>query len=352
MGSDAKVPLGPASRAYKGIRLLLITLLVCIGLRFWAELAEGDDVLTVVWADIDAEPETGTAGASVLDRPLDPSQQQLQSLLQQTSAGFGGGGDVDPSSASYAAARMDAIVRSTFGPPAAGANDNPAAAAAPAEPEPAKTPADKEAELPWNLKARPLLSEFPPIAQRLEFIRHLEKSLAFTTAVEVGVGVGDGPGVFAKQSLDVWASCTEYKLVDLWADGNELGAAQWRLKDWPETAELLNMRASAAAEQLEDGHFDYVYLDGPHDYCAVAEEIGHYWPKLRPGGILGGHPYVDTRYAIDKLGAAENWGRCEDGSVRPEAAKGAVDDFRKERGNLEVYTSDERVPSWYVQKPY
>ncbi|KAL3774952.1 hypothetical protein ACHAWO_007912 [Cyclotella atomus] len=75
-------------------------------------------------------------------------------------------------------------------------------------------------------------------------------------------------------------------------------------------------------------------------------------PKLRPGGILGGHEYIDLQYAIDKLGAAEDWSTGEDGSSHPEAVKGAVDEFREQMGDLAVYTSNEDFPSWYIQKPY
>jgi len=81
------------------------------------------------------------------------------------------------------------------------------------------------------------------------------------------------------------------------------------------------------------------------------EDIEHYYPKLRAGGIIGGHDYVDAQYAIDRLGEKENWGICEDGSIHPEAVKGAVDLFAKENG-LYVISSNEDFPSWYMQKPH
>ncbi len=44
--------------------------------------------------------------------------------------------------------------------------------------------------------------------------------------------------------------------------------------------------------------FDFIYLDARHDYCAVAEDIKCYWPKVRPGGILAGHDFIDAQYAV------------------------------------------------------
>lgn len=226
---------------------------------------------------------------------------------------------------------------------------------------------DSTKQLLWYEKARPILAEFPPVGRRLEFLHHLEKLPSFNTAIEVGVQ----KGILAKKSLDIWKSCTEYKLVDLWgkeegynepgtdtaSDKDEnLWQTRNRMKQWvemnPPKVEFFVMRSTDASKLLANDHFDYVYLDARHDYCAVKEDIKHYWPKLRPGGILGGHDYVDAQYAIDKMGPHEDWSKCEDGSIHPEAVKGAVDEFRKQEGNLKVYISNEDFPSWYVQKPY
>mmetsp|Transcript_17190 Transcript_17190/g.37296 ORF Transcript_17190/g.37296 Transcript_17190/m.37296 type:complete len:322 (-) Transcript_17190:434-1399(-) len=222
---------------------------------------------------------------------------------------------------------------------------------------------DGDNNLPWYEKKRPLLREFPPIVRRLEFLHHLDK-VKFKTAIEVGVQ----KGILAKKSLDIWKSCTEYKLVDLWgkeegyvepgpddaaAKNAYLNEARNRMKKWPESkVKFFVMRSTDASKFMEDDYFDYVYLDARHDYCAVKEDIEHYWPKVRPGGILAGHDYIDAQYAIDKLGDAGDWSVCEDGSNHPGAVKGAVDEFRQKEGGLYVYTSNEDFPSWYVQKPY
>lgn len=221
------------------------------------------------------------------------------------------------------------------------------------------------AEVSWYERTKPILAEFPPIERRLDFLNHIEKLPSFKTAIEVGVQ----KGILAKKSLDIWKSCTEYNLVDLWGkeEGyNEPGTdtaadkdanlrqARGRMKRWVEMGKVkfFVMRSTDAAKHLANNHFDFIYLDARHDYCAVKEDIEHYWPKLRPGGILGGHDYIDAQYAIDKLGAAEDWSKCEDGSVHPEAVRGAVDEFREQNGDLQIYTSNEDFPSWYVQKPY
>lgn len=136
----------------------------------------------------------------------------------------------------------------------------------------------------------------------------LEK-LKWKTAIEVGVQ----KGLLAKKMLDNWPSNTEYKLVDLWGreDGykepgehsnsfheNALRETKRRVKPYMDKVEFFIMRSTDAAKKIEDNHFDFVYLDARHDYCAVADDIDSYWPKVRPGGILAGHDFIDAQYAV------------------------------------------------------
>ena len=37
-----------------------------------------------------------------------------------------------------------------------------------------------------------------------------------------------------------------------------------------------------------------MFIDARHSYDAVLEDLNAWWPKIRPGGILAGHDYVDA----------------------------------------------------------
>jgi len=43
---------------------------------------------------------------------------------------------------------------------------------------------------------------------------------------------------------------------------------------------------------FRDDTLDFVYIDGNHNYGYVKEDIELYYPKLKVGGILGGHDYT------------------------------------------------------------
>lgn len=47
-------------------------------------------------------------------------------------------------------------------------------------------------------------------------------------------------------------------------------------------------------------NFDFVYIDGNHDYESVARDMKDWFPKLKSGGILCGHDYNETNPGTKK----------------------------------------------------
>ena len=56
----------------------------------------------------------------------------------------------------------------------------------------------------------------------------------------------------------------------------------------------------------KDGTLDFVFIDGSHKYEDVVEDIKAWLPKIKKGGILAGHDYIDfpdvARAVHDVLG--------------------------------------------------
>ena len=44
-------------------------------------------------------------------------------------------------------------------------------------------------------------------------------------------------------------------------------------------------------QTIPDGSLDFVYIDGNHNYHAIAEDLRVWVPKVRSGGIVSGHDY-------------------------------------------------------------
>ena len=58
---------------------------------------------------------------------------------------------------------------------------------------------------------------------------------------------------------------------------------------------LLRLMSLNGSGRFEDGALDFVYIDGNHAVDPVRDDIMAWWPKVKIGGIVGGHDYF-TRH--------------------------------------------------------
>jgi hypothetical protein len=186
-------------------------------------------------------------------------------------------------------------------------------------------------------------------------------------AVEVGVFKAQ----FSKHLLENWGGILW--MVDPWRAFEEgegyvdasnhkqhqtayLEAMQ-NIEGYESRAFMLRGLSSDMASRFEDGSLDLVYIDGNHAYEWVKEDIELWWPKLRKGGVLAGHDYLDMDW--DSGTFADN-GKDKHiwmtGSEHEEhiyaglfGVNPAVDEF-VEREGLELTLTSEWLGSWIVQK--
>jgi hypothetical protein len=167
---------------------------------------------------------------------------------------------------------------------------------------------------------------------------------------ERGVEVGSGAGEFATTVLRHWQG-RQLTLIDFWAPqghdayldccnvtrtehaANRTAAACLAAKD--HRVRLLEGLSPDAAGQFENATLDYVYIDGNHAYLAVREDLRAWNPKVRPGGLLAGHDYLDG---------------VRNGCLF--GVKTAVDEFAEGLGiAVSFTTADAPWVSWYFRKP-
>jgi Methyltransferase domain len=111
-----------------------------------------------------------------------------------------------------------------------------------------------------------------------------------------------------------------------------------RLAKYGDRSEIWRQTSLQAADQIEDGTLDFVYLDARHDYESVKEDLEAWFPKVRAGGIVAGHDYADGSFPSGDFGV-----------------KRAVDEFFA-RLHLPVFqtrgsTPVEMFPTWLVEVP-
>ena len=96
------------------------------------------------------------------------------------------------------------------------------------------------------------------------------------------------------------------------------------IKKYKDRIEIIKMLSSEAIRYIPD-NLDYVFDDGNHDYEFIKQDIELYYPKVKPGGIFGGHDYCFGYPGVIK----------------------AVDDFVDDNG-LFLYRGEH---DWWIEKP-
>lgn len=198
-----------------------------------------------------------------------------------------------------------------------------------------------------------------PLKTRNDIAAMLEER-KFKTGIEVGVQKGQ----FARWTLDRWPSCEQYHLVDIWKQqenykdvanvdnskqNSNFQKTLINIKPYEDKVVIHRNLSTDAAKDFHKESIDYVYIDARHDYCGVKADIEHYWPIVKPGGIIAGHDYNEN----SEIGDNQDWGLCSDGTRNDMAVKGAVNDFFLPKGlTISVtYYREQNWMSWMVQKP-
>lgn len=112
--------------------------------------------------------------------------------------------------------------------------------------------------------------------------------------------------------VDLWAG--GYDPGDL-ASGADMEAAEASfhvlVNDDPRVR-VLRKDTQAAAQDIEDGMLDLVYLDANHKYEAVVTDLWAWIPKIKAGGLIAGHDYREESHpgvqqAVDEVLAGVDW---------------------------------------------
>lgn len=116
----------------------------------------------------------------------------------------------------------------------------------------------------------------------------LFSELGFDRGVEIGVHKG-----YFSETLCKANPALLLVSVDIWQRPQIYDEAIERLKAY----RCLPLRTESvkAASMFADGFFDFVYIDGDHEYNSVMADIKAWQPKVRVGGIVSGHDYRVSR---------------------------------------------------------
>lgn len=184
------------------------------------------------------------------------------------------------------------------------------------------------------------------VHSRMHFPELLNNARLCGEGAEIGVAFGE----YSEHILKYWKGRKLYSIdpwieypQEIYKDNANVSQTrqeefrQWtisRLGKYGDRSMILRKTSAEAVKEFKDGSLDFVYIDAQHHYEAVKEDIALWLPKVKKGGILAGHDYMDGMLGEGNYGV-----------------KSAVDEFVKETGYKLLVTADHYAPSWFVFIP-
>jgi SAM-dependent methyltransferase len=173
----------------------------------------------------------------------------------------------------------------------------------------------------------------PQLAGRWELPRLLNRRRLTGLAFEIGVRDGG----FSELLLRTWRGRLLVS-VDPWGEPGEdalCEATRRRLAPFGARSEVWRTTSVEASGRVLPASVDFVYIDALHDHDSALEDVTHWYDKVRPGGILAGHDYLDGTFPEGVFGV-----------------RSAVDGFFGARG-VPVHATllDPPWRSWWVRVP-
>jgi len=96
------------------------------------------------------------------------------------------------------------------------------------------------------------------------------------------------------------------------------GIAKNKVKRYSDKAEYIRELSEDAADKIPN-NLDFVYIDGNHKFDYVLNDLEIYYPKLKKGGVIGGHDwhagmdvwkavvYFITKHGLKLDGKFDDW---------------------------------------------
>jgi hypothetical protein len=151
--------------------------------------------------------------------------------------------------------------------------------------------------------------------------------------VEVGVCLAHTTEAYAKgiknlkklYAVDNYPTFVDWDGSDWNKDRQDLmkKAAQEKMLAYKDKVEIHHVSSEEFVKTIEDESLDFVFIDGDHSFEAALKDFQNYYPKVKKGGIFGGH------------------------DIQLDSVRNALTYFLKERSNEVIGVSNS---AWYLRK--
>lgn len=157
---------------------------------------------------------------------------------------------------------------------------------------------------------------------------NLTKSLSgdTMTMIEIGSYTGESTKIFIDSGkfnkiycVDSWTddvntwylSNCSFEIIEQYFDNNIMS-------NYSDIVTKFKNYSYLVSDQFENESIDFIYIDGSHDYQIVKQDITMYLPKVKNGGYIAGHDYInsfpDVIKAVNEIFGKDNIKKFEDSS--------------------------------------
>jgi hypothetical protein len=151
--------------------------------------------------------------------------------------------------------------------------------------------------------------------------------------VEVGVCLAHTTEAYAKgiknlkklYAVDNYPTFVDWDGSDWNKDRQDLmkKAAKEKMLAYKDKVEFLHVSSEEFVKTIEDESLDFVFIDGDHSFEAALKDFQNYYPKVKTGGIFGGH------------------------DIQLDSVRNALTYFLKEKSNEVIGVTNS---AWYLRK--
>jgi len=138
---------------------------------------------------------------------------------------------------------------------------------------------------------------------------NIGKYLTSLNLVSKGVEIGCFKGEFSRTIVSTWPGILY--MVDPWRPlGDEYidnsnhknhseaySETMGNIGGYEDRAIMVRALSEQAVNLFEDNSLDFIYIDGNHAYDFVKQDIELWYPKVKKGGLISGHDYLQMDYS-------------------------------------------------------
>ncbi len=114
------------------------------------------------------------------------------------------------------------------------------------------------------------------------------KSLGFTSGAEIGVDHGNFTEKFSNEGLKMYA-------IDNWHKRSRLYERVKLRFHNNKNVQIIKKTSMDAVLDFPPRSLDFVYIDADHRFPFIAQDLYYWYWRVKRGGIIAGHDYLDTR---------------------------------------------------------